>query len=66
MGWEVFRYAASLLRERQQALDALEAKYRGRVSPPADYLSCRRSLLQAIGQLRALLRTEPEAESATD
>jgi hypothetical protein len=55
-----------LLLERQQALNALEEKYRGMVSPPSDYLSCRRSLLQAINQLETVLRTDPAAEPATD
>jgi len=45
-----------LLRERKRDLHSLEIK-RGRVGTPAtDYLSCRRSLLQAINELETLLR----------
>ena len=66
MSRKAYTYTESLLLERQQALGALEAKYRGIVPPPSDYLSCRRSLLQAINQLEALLRADPEAESATN
>ena len=54
MGREGFRYARLLLLERQQALNALEVKYRGIVPPPIDYPSCRRSLLQAIGCVPAV------------
>ncbi len=36
MGREGYRYARLLLLERQQALEALELKYRGVVPPPSD------------------------------
>jgi hypothetical protein len=61
-----YGYAKFLLSERLQALKDLDLKYRGIQPPPRDYLSCRRSLLQAINQLESLLRTAPIAVSATD
>ncbi len=61
-----YRYARLLLLERQQELQALDLKYRGLLVLPRDYLSCRRSLQQAIDQLETLLRTEPKAVSAID
>jgi hypothetical protein len=61
-----YGYARLLLLERQQELRILDLKYRGMLPLPRNYLSCRRSLLQAIDQLETLLRTEPEAVSAID
>jgi hypothetical protein len=61
-----YGYARLLLLDRQQELQDLDLKYRGMQPPPRDYLSCRRSLLQAINQLETLLRTDPEAVSAID
>ena len=66
MGRDAFGYARLLLLERQQKLQALDLKYRGMRPPPRDYLSCRRSLLQAIYQLETLLRTAPKAVAAID
>ena len=63
---EAYRYAKALLLERRQELGDLEVKYRGVVPPPSDYLSCRRSLLQAINQLETLLGTDCDAALAGD
>ena len=62
MSRDAYRYARLLLLERQQALQALELKYRGIVPPPGDYLSLRRSLMQAIKELEILLLADPEWE----
>lgn len=61
-----YGYAKFLLSERRQVLRDLDLKYTGMRPPPRDYLSCRRSLLQAIKQLETLLRTAPKAVSAID
>ena len=63
---EAYGYAKLLLLERQQDLEALDLKYSGVALLSSDYLSCRRSLLQAINQLETLLRSDPEAVSAID
>ena len=65
MDREGYRYAELLLRERQQVLDALDREYRGIAPPPGDYLSCRRSLLQAIDQLETLMQSDPKTEPAS-
>ena len=63
---EAYGYAKLLLLERQQDLEALDLKYSGVALLSREYLSCRRSLLQAINQLERLLRSDPEAVSAID
>jgi len=59
---EGFRYARSILRDRQRDLRHLELKHRQKSILGDDYLSSRRSLLQAISQLEALLRRDPDNE----
>jgi len=56
---EEYTYPRALLRERMQELRALEFRYQGMATPPPDYVSCRRSLLQAIHELRTLLLADP-------
>jgi hypothetical protein len=51
---EVFSYVRSLLTERTQELRLLE---RTKMITP-NYLSCQRSLIQAIAQLTALLNQD--------
>jgi len=58
-----YSYSNSLLQERQQELHALEQKHREGQIPPDDYRSCRRSLLQAISELRSILPNDPESET---
>ena len=56
-----YRYARSLLRERQQKLQDLEKSHHQKLMSLSDYLCCRRSLLQAIDQLIALLLEDRES-----
>lgn len=49
-------YAKQQLRERHQDLASLESEYESRGMSLSEYSSCRRSLLQAIDELEALLR----------
>jgi hypothetical protein len=58
----VFRYVESLLQERQRQLMDLDRKYRLRNIQPDEYLSCRRSLLQAMRELAALVRPGPRCD----
>jgi hypothetical protein len=51
-------YVRLLLEERRQELRALEQRTSGH---PSDYLSCRRSLEQAIDALEVLLQQAEEA-----
>jgi hypothetical protein len=51
----VCTYTRRLLKERRNALQTLEFAYLQGLVPPNDYLSCQRSLLQAIGQLETLV-----------
>jgi len=58
---EVYAYARLLLQKRRLELQAVALKHRrGRRTVQSDYLTCRRSLLQAINELETLLRTDPE------
>jgi hypothetical protein len=59
---EAYDYARSLLLDRQRQLQSLELKHRQRLIGKGDYLSCQRSLLQAIGLLESLLRGADEHE----
>ena len=56
---EEYAYARTLLQERLSELRILEFRYQGMPAPPSDYVSCRRSLLQAIQELRILLQADP-------
>jgi hypothetical protein len=56
---DAYKYAGSLLRERFRLLHRLEMKYQRETTPPNDYLSCRRALLQGINELEALLQSNP-------
>jgi hypothetical protein len=49
-----YDYTILLLKDRRRELRALELKYQTKLIGTADYLSCRCSLLQAIGQLETL------------
>lgn len=51
-----YEYTRVLLRERKQELQALELRHRQKLTPPDEYASCRRSLLQGIHELETLLR----------
>lgn len=57
---EGYKYARFLLHDRQRELQALELKHRRMLILKTDYLSCRRSLLQAIDQLETVLLGDPE------
>ncbi len=50
-----YEYARSLLRDRRQELQVLALRHRQKLTPTNDYLSCRRSLLEAIRELETLL-----------
>ncbi len=50
-------YARELLRERRRHLETLECEVQMVGMTPSDRQSCRRSLLQAIGELEKLLQT---------
>lgn len=54
-----YEFAKSLLLDRQRVLHALELRNEQREIPSAEYLSCRRSLLQAIKELGSILRNDP-------
>lgn len=54
---EEHRYTDSLLQERIQELRSVELKHRRKLIPKKHYLSCRCSLLQAIGELKTVLRS---------
>lgn len=54
-------YVTSLLKERQQELRALELNHRRMLA--RDFLSCRRSLRQAIKEIEALLLADPNQRS---
>jgi hypothetical protein len=51
-----YKYAKLLLAERVAALQALDVTFQQGRTMTSDYLSCRRSLLQAIGELETLIR----------
>lgn len=53
---EDYKYPISLLRERLRRLHCFELRHLQEKTPPNDYLSCRRSLLQGIRELEALLQ----------
>ena len=55
-----YEYVRVLLEERKRALQVLELEQM--MTPLSDYLSCRRSLLQAIKQLEGLLAVEGAEE----
>ncbi len=55
-----YRYARFLLQDKQRELQTLEVRHRRELILPADYLSCRVSLLQAISQIETLLRGDAE------
>jgi hypothetical protein len=55
---EGHEYTQSLLRERHRELQNLEIKHRLQQIPTSQYLSCRRSLLQAISELTCIERDE--------
>jgi hypothetical protein len=59
-----YRYAEFLLQEKQRELQALELRHSTMAISSEDYHSCRRSLLDAISQLEALLRGDIEREPA--
>lgn len=50
-----YKYVHFLLQDKQRELQELEEKHQQLLISTEDYLSCRRSLLQAVGQLEALL-----------
>jgi hypothetical protein len=49
-------YVQLLLQDRHRELQNLEVKHQQMLIHPDDYLSCRRSLLQAVAQLETLAR----------
>lgn len=49
-------YAKEQLRQRHQNLESLDFEYQSTGMTLCEYLSCRRSLLQAIDELERLLR----------
>ncbi len=59
---EAYDYAHSLLQDKQRELQSLELKHWQGLIDKDDYLSCQRSLLQAIGQLESLLQGAREHE----
>lgn len=58
----VFQYVESLLQERQRELMDLDRKYRLRKIQRNEFLSCRRSLLQAMSELAGLVRPRPRCD----
>jgi hypothetical protein len=62
---EPYEYAKSLMLDRQRLLQALELRHQQREVPPAEYLSCRRSLLQAIKELGSILLNDPGRRKPT-
>ena len=56
----VLEWAESILEERQQALADLEEKYNRQEIPEDEYLSCRRSLQQAVSEIAKCLRQAPK------
>ena len=56
------KYVRSLLTERQRELRLLELNHQWMRA--GDFLSCRRSLLQAINELETLLQTDPDELAA--
>jgi len=65
-----YEYARLLLTERKQELQVVSARHRQGLTPTSDYLSCHRSLLQAIRELETLLsakgkETRPESAERT-
>lgn len=58
----VFKYVESLLQEKQRALMDLDQKYRLRTIQRDEFLSCRRSLLQAMSELAGLVRPGPSCD----
>lgn len=57
-----YGYARFLLDDKRREFQALESRRRRDLIPDAEYQSCHRSLLQAIGQLETLLLNDPEHE----
>ena len=55
-------YVRVLLRERRHQLQRLESGHRRMSTVTGDYASCRRSLLQAIQELKSILRTSAAIE----
>lgn len=53
---DVFEYTRSLLHEKEECLRAVKLQYEQNQISAGDYLSCQRSLLQAISQLQELMR----------
>ena len=62
---EIHDYTQSLLRERHLELKNLEKKHYSQEISTSDYLSCRRSLLQAISELGRIECGEPDRASPT-
>jgi len=56
-----YEYVRSLLEERWRELRALEIRHQRMLGSSTDYLSCRRSLVQGIDELAAVLRMDPKA-----
>jgi len=52
---EGYEYVNVLLQDKQQELRDLEVKYERTLIGTEDYLTCRRSLLQAVAQLEELI-----------
>jgi hypothetical protein len=59
-----YRYAEFLLQDKRRELQILKLRHSRMVISSEDYHSCRRSLLDAISQLEALLRGDIEREPA--
>lgn len=58
----LYPYVKSLMEERQQTLQELEALHRQGLLAPGDFMTCRRALLRALEELQQLLRSIEEAE----
>jgi len=62
----VHDYVRFLVEDKQRELQLLESRHRRGLIQPDDYRSCRRSLMQAIGQLEALSCGNAELGSRPD
>ncbi len=58
-----YEYAQSLLRDRYRELQALEIRHHSEQIPTDEYVSCRRSLFQAISELSHIERRQSSARS---
>jgi len=57
-----YDYPRSLLQAKRRELRAVELNYQNNLIPTIDYLSCRRSLCQAINELETLLQGAPHPQ----